>query len=272
MSAGKRSRPALKVTWRPLTELKPFETNPRIHPPSAIEKLAASIASFGFRVPILLDATDTIIAGHTRLLAARRLDLARVPVIVCGDLSPEQVRALRLADNRTAQESSWEPELLAGEIAAVLLDCGYELEVCGFDPEELQGDLAAVGPLEGEAEVLPEVPTEPVTRPGDLWLLGPHRLLCGDATDAADVSRPMDGSRATLMATDPPYLVDYCGGIHPQTWANGGKAGKPRPPTKHWDPLQGTPSSRSRFFRRLPGRSPWSWRSPSGPRSISGLP
>ena len=235
----------LKITWRSLEEIKPFATNPRIHTPASIDKIANSIAAFGFRNPILIDGNAEVIAGHGRLLAAQQLNLRRVPVIDCSDLSPEQVRALRLADNRTAQESSWDPELLNGEIAA-LLACNYDLEPCGFDPEELAGYQAMLPLLDSQLEVVPEAPVEPITKPGELLELGRHRLLCGDSTRSEDVARLMDGKRATLMATDPPYLVDYCGGNHPQTWANGGKLGKPT--SKNWDHYKDAEQS-VEFFR-----------------------
>jgi DNA modification methylase len=222
----------LTVEWWPVERPVRYARNARSCPEAAIAKVAGSLREFGFRQPIVVDEGGVVIAGHTRLLAAKRLGLTKVPVHVARDLTPQQVKAYRLADNRTAQETSWDLELLPLEIAE-LADLGYDLGVLGFDAEELTGLL--VPPTEGlsDPDEVPEPPASPITKPGDLWILGSHRLLCGDATEARDVARLMDGRRATLMATDPPYLVDYDGGNHPQTWANGGKAGKD--PTKHWD-------------------------------------
>jgi DNA modification methylase len=171
-----------------------------------------------------------VLAGHTRLLAARKLGLDNVPVHVARGLTPEEARAYRLADNRSAQETAWDALLLPAELAA-LAECELDLALTGFDPDELAALLAR--PTEGltDPDEVPEIPEEPVTRPGDLWLLGRHRLLCGDATSAADVQRLMEGERAGLMATDPPYLVDYAGGQHPASEANEGKASK----DKTWD-------------------------------------
>ena len=226
----------LSVEWWPTTKPTPYARNARQCPEQAIAKVAGSIHEFGFKNPILVDGEGTIIAGHTRLLAAQRLDLAEVPVIICADLSPAKVKALRLADNRTAQETSWDDELLAIELEE-LLGLEIDLELTGFDEEEIAALLAE--PTEGltDEDTPCDLPEIPASRTGDLWLLGKHRLLCGDSTNADEVQRLMAGKRATLMATDPPYLVDYDGGNHPQTWANGGKkpGAEKDAGTKHWD-------------------------------------
>jgi len=212
----------------------PYARNPRCVPDLAISKVAGSIKEFGFRQPIVVDAEGVIIAGHTRLLAAERLGLERVPVLVAVDLTPAQVKAYRLADNRTAQEATWDPELLNIELED-LAGLDIDLSLTGFGSEEIAALLAS--PTEGLTgpDSVPEPPTEPVSRSGDLWLLGCHRLLCGDSTSHDDVRHLMDSKRASLMATDPPYLVDYDGGNHPPTWANKGKSGDPDCGTKHWD-------------------------------------
>jgi len=228
--------PRPKLEHWPITRPLPYPRNARVCPEQAIAKVAGSIHEFGFKNPILVDAEGVIIAGHTRLLAAQRLELETVPVIVCADLSPAKAKALRLADNRTALETSWDDELLALELEE-LLGLDVDLELTGFDEDEIAALLAE--PTEGltDEDTPCDPPEIPASRTGDLWLLGKHRLLCGDSTSADDVKRLMDGKRATLMATDPPYLVDYDGGNHPQTWANGGK--KPGAEkdvgTKHWD-------------------------------------
>jgi DNA modification methylase len=220
--------PSLAIAWWPIEQLRPYEHNPRIVPKAAIEKVADSLREFGFRQPIVLDRSGVIIVGHTRLLAARRLGLTQVPVHI-ADLTEEQARAYRLADNRTGEETSWDLDLLPAEISA-LADLGYDLDHLGFDVGELDGLLVRPAGLVDPDE-LPDPPTEPICRPGDLWALGQHRLLCGDATKAEDVGRLMGGERAPLMATDPPYLVDYQGGAHPASAANKGAATK----DKCWD-------------------------------------
>jgi DNA modification methylase len=240
---------AVDVQMWPISRPIPYARNARVCPEEAISKVAGSIHEFGFKNPILVDGDGTIIAGHTRLLSAQRLELSEVPVIVCADLSPAKVKALRLADNRTAQETSWDDELLAIELEE-LLGLDVDLDLTGFDPEEIAAHLAdPTEGLTGEDEPGP-VPEIPATQAGDLWLLGKHRLLCGDSTSEDDVKRLMDGRLAVLMATDPPYLVDYTGGNHPQTWANGGKApGAPHDAgTKHWDAYSDHESSVA-FYR-----------------------
>ncbi len=227
----RRQRIALWPIERPI----PYEANPRNCPPQAIAKVAASIKEYSFMQPLVVDANDVVVVGNTRLLAAKQLGLARVPVIVAAHLSPAQVAAYRIADNRTGEETSWNEELLTVEISK-LVSIDYDIDVLGFDAAEL---AELMPPLAGLAEPdsVPETPAEPVSKPGDLWILGDHRLLCGDCTDANMVKQLMNGEQATLMATDPPYLVDYDGGNHPPTWANGGKrpGGAPDAGTKHWD-------------------------------------
>ena len=215
----------LTVELWPTSRPTPYARNARVCPESAIEKVATSIKEYGFRQPIVVDAGGVVIAGHTRLLAAKQLGLTKVPVHVATGLSPAQVKAYRLADNRTAEEKSWDLELLPLELEG-LIELEYDLELLGFEKGELSAIMTT--PKEGlsDPDEVPDPPPEPITRPGDLWELGPHRLLSGDSTDPVDVRRLMDGRRASLMATDPPYLIDYDGGHHPATEGNGGKAGK----------------------------------------------
>ncbi len=201
-------------------------------PQSAIDKVAVSIMQFGFRQPIVVDEQAVVIVGHTRLLAARQLALAEVPVHVACGLSPEQVKAYRLADNRSAEETGWDAQLLGLELRDLAV-LGLDLDLTGFESDELRAYLGPETASLTDPDFVPGPPAEPLTRVGDLWALGDHRLLCGDATDGAVVARLMAGERATAMVTDPPYLVDYQAGNRPPTWANGGKAGKPH--TKNWD-------------------------------------
>ena len=176
----------LSVQMWPTEKVRPYTNNPRRCPQSAIEKVAASIAQFGFRQPLVVDEQGVLLVGHTRLLAAKQLGLAAVPVHVAGDLSPAQAKAYRLADNRTAEESGWDLELLPAELAG-LLELGVDLGLLGFDPAELDELLGSPTVGLTDPDLVPEPPLEPISKPGDLWQLGPHRLLCGDATKAEDV-------------------------------------------------------------------------------------
>jgi DNA modification methylase len=234
MRSSRTERQQLAVQSWPIGRVRPYESNPRLCPASAIEKVAASIRAYGWRQPLVVDSAGVLIAGHTRLLAAKQLGLTCVPVHVASDLSPAAVRAYRLADNRSGEETSWDPERLPSELAA-LLELDYDLSLLGFAEEELAAFLC--GPTVGlcDPDTVPETPVQPISKPGDLWILGGHRLLCGDATKGADVGRVMDGERAALMATDPPYLVDYDGGNHPQTWNKAGRKISSEAKTKHWD-------------------------------------
>ena len=198
----------MSVELRPLDAVRPYANNPRQND-DAVEAVAESIRRFGFRQPIVVDADGVIVAGHTRFRAAQRLGLATVPVHVATDLTADEVRAYRLADNKTAELASWDDAMLSIELDA-LRGAGIDWTLLGFDEEELAKLLAPAG-TEGltDPDAVPEKPVDPVTKPGDLWLLGKHRLLCGDSTSAADVTRLLDGAVPTLMVTDPPYGVEY---------------------------------------------------------------
>ena len=194
----------------PLARLIPYARNARTHDDEQVAKIAASIVEFGWLNPVLVDDGGNVIAGHGRLLAAQKLGLEFIPVIRASHLTPAQVQAYRLVDNRLAELSGWDDVLLSGELHA-LNDLGFDLSLAGFDEadfDRLMAPLEEIGAAEDEDE-LPEPPAEPVTRTGDLWLLGKHRLLCGDATNAADVGRLLDGAKPHLLVSDPPYGVDY---------------------------------------------------------------
>ena len=202
----------MKIEMTPVDELVPYAGNARTHSDAQIAQIAASITEFGFTNPILTGGDNVIIAGHGRLLAAQRLGIGEVPVIVLDHLSDAQRRALVIADNKLAENAGWDEELLRVELAA-LDEMDFDLDLMGFSNEELEallGDLdgTALGETEGEDDV-PEPPDDPVSRPGDLWTLGKHRLLCGDATVATDVERVLNGTQPLLMVTDPPYGVKY---------------------------------------------------------------
>jgi DNA modification methylase len=198
----------------PIDRVLPYAANARTHPDEQVAQIAASIAEFGFNVPVLLDDAGVLIAGHGRVLAARRLGLDAVPAIRLGHLTEAQARAYRIADNQIALNSGWDETLLAEELRALRTE-DVDLGLLGFDQETLDRLLNETGFEADEAaaeaadQPAPAPPVVPVTRPGNLWLLGRHRLLCGDATSAADVARLLDGARPHLMVTDPPYGVDY---------------------------------------------------------------
>jgi DNA modification methylase len=198
----------LVIAWRPLGELIPYARNPRTHSDAQVAQIAASIREFGWTNPILVDGASGIIAGHGRVLAARKLGLEQVPVIELAHMSEAQKRAYLLADNQLALNAGWGDELLRLELAD-LSELGFDLGLIGFGGGELERLLA--GSKEGltEDDEAPALPEQAVTRPGDVWVLGDHRLLCGDATVIADVERVLAGQLADMTWTDPPYNVAY---------------------------------------------------------------
>jgi DNA modification methylase len=196
----------MNVELRPIDQIKPYESNPRLND-EAVDAVAASITTFGFRQPIVVDSEDVIIVGHTRYKAALKLGLEEVPVHVATDLSPAQAKAYRIADNATALIATWDKELLPLELKG-LEEMQFDLSLLGFDQEDLaqlmSGDITA-GLTDPDA--IPEPPDAAITQPGDLWVLGDHRLLCGDSSRPEDVDRLLDGAKIQLVNTDPPYNV-----------------------------------------------------------------
>jgi ParB-like chromosome segregation protein Spo0J len=190
----------------PIEKVQPYDRNPRVND-DAVDAVATSLAEFGFRQPIVVDGDGVIIVGHTRWKAAKKLGLVRVPVHIATDLSVDQVRAYRIADNQTATLAEWDFELLPIELKD-LQQAQYDLSVLGFDAEELaellDGDVA-----EGltDPDAVPEPPDAAITQRGDIWVLGDHRLMCGDSSSAADLDRLLDGQHVDLLNTDPPYNV-----------------------------------------------------------------
>ncbi len=191
----------------PVERLIPYARNPRKNA-GAIDAVKASIAEFGFRQPIVVDENMVIIVGHTRLAAAKALGLATVPVHIAEGLTPAKARAYRLMDNRSSENAEWDDELLTLEFGDLKLE-GYDLDLTGFNEEELARLLADEAENEADPDAAPDVPEVPVSRPGDLWILGNHRVLCGDATVLTDVEKLMDGHLADMCWQDPPYNVDY---------------------------------------------------------------
>ena len=197
----------LAIAWRPLGELIPYARNPRTHSDAQVAQIAGSIR-VRLDDSVLVDGENGIIAGHGRVMAARKLGLERVPVIELGHMSEAQKRAYVLADNQLALNAGWDEELLRLELAD-LSELGFDLGLIGFGEGELERLLA--GGKEGltEDDEAPPLPEQAITQPGDLWVLGEHRLLCGDATVMADVERVLGGELTDMTWTDPPYNVAY---------------------------------------------------------------
>ncbi len=198
----------LAVCYRPVTALIPYAGNARTHSDAQVAEIAASIRAFDFVNPILVDGANGVIAGHGRLLAARKLGMTEVPVIELAGMSEAEKKAYVIADNKLALNAGWDLELLRTEFEA-LQGLGFDLSLTGFGDEEL-ASLMNVG-IAGltDPDDVPEPGETPVSRLGDVWLLGEHRLVCGDSTDPADVGRCLNGITPHLMVTDPPYGVRY---------------------------------------------------------------
>ena len=203
--------PADKVEHWHIDKLIPYAKNSRTHSADQIAQLAASIKEWGFTTAILVDENGSIIAGHARVMAARKLGMIEVPVMIAAGWSDAQRRAYVIADNKLALNAGWDDELLALELAE-LDDLGFDVELTGFSDEEIK-DLLKPSGTEGltDPDEVPEPPAEPITRLGDIWILGEHRLMCGDSTKAEDVERLMAGKKADMVFTDPPYNIDYQG-------------------------------------------------------------
>lgn len=188
----------MNIVYKKLGEITPYEKNPRKND-KAVQYVAESIKEFGFKVPIVVDADGIIVAGHTRYKAAKKLKLKEVPVIIADDLTEEQVKAYRLADNKVAEQAEWDMDLLTDELDGIF---DIDMELFGFDFLEEEETEA----VEDEYEVT--VPEEPRAKLGDIYQLGEHRLMCGDSTSITDVEKLMDGQRAVLFLSDPPYGID----------------------------------------------------------------
>jgi DNA modification methylase len=176
----------------------------------AVDRMIASLVEYGFKIPLLVSADGEIIDGHLRFKAAQKLGFTEVPVIVCDDWTPEQIRAFRLIANRSATWAEWDLDMVARELTELNLQ-GFDLSLTGFDPKEID-ELLVLRPDEQSLAVIPVVPALPVSRHGDLWVCGDHRVLCGDATSPADVARLCASVTPVVMVTDPPYGVDYAPG------------------------------------------------------------
>lgn len=200
-----------KIEQWPTAKLLPYARNARTHSADQVAQIAASIAEFGFTNPILAGSDGIIVAGHGRLAAARKLGLEIVPVVVLDHLSPTQRRALGLADNRIAENAGWDDAMLRIELEDLQLE-GFDLDITGFDADAL-AELIAGDEQDNEGQTdedaVPEVGETPVSRPGDVWLLGSHRLVCGDATQSTSYEQLLTGQRVQMIWSDLPYNVNY---------------------------------------------------------------
>ncbi|MCX7425066.1 MAG: ParB N-terminal domain-containing protein, partial [Planctomycetia bacterium] len=196
----------MRIELRKISSIKPYPGNPRQND-AAVDAVAESIRQFGFRQPIVVDEAGVIIVGHTRYKAAMKLGLTEVPVHVATGLTPEQIKAYRIADNKTADLAAWDLELLPIELAE-LQGMNVDLELLGFSKDDL-ARLLDPGVKDGltDPDEVPEPPDEAITQTGDLWILGDHRLLCGDSSRPEDVDRLLAGAAIQLVNTDPPYNV-----------------------------------------------------------------
>jgi DNA modification methylase len=198
----------LVIEYRPLDSLVAYVRNARTHSEAQIAQIAASIREFGWTNPILVDGDNGVIAGHGRLAAAKLLGLAQVPVIELAGMSEQQKRAYVLADNKLALNAGWDDDLLRLELGE-LRDAGADLGLIGFDGDEIKALFAPRNAGLTKPDEVPEPPVDPVSRPGDVWICGEHRVLCGDATVLSDVEKLLGGELADMCFTDPPYNVNY---------------------------------------------------------------
>ena len=194
----------MNIIEKPINEVIPYEKNPRIND-NAVPAVMKSIEEFGFKVPIVIDKNGTIVTGHTRLKAAKKLGMKTVPCIVADDLTPEQIKAFRLADNKVAEAAEWDMELLAEELDGIV-----DIDMSDFNFGDITDSPSSEDVVEDDGENI-ELPGEPKTRLGDIWVIGRHKLMCGDATSEDVLKRLMGGDKADMYLTDPPYNVAYEG-------------------------------------------------------------
>ena len=193
----------MKIQELDITEIIPYANNPRDNS-KAIDAVAASIKEFGFKVPVVIDRNNILITGHTRLEAAKKLGITKIPAIRASDLTDAQVKAFRLADNKVSEIATWDDKALAAELQA-LDDMDFDMSDFGFADDELRDNVEGL-----EDPEIPEEP-DPICQPGDIYQLGDHRLLCGDSTNPDDIARLTGGQEMDLLLTDPPYNVAYEG-------------------------------------------------------------
>ena len=200
----------MNIINKKITEIKPYENNPRYNE-NAVQYVANSIKEFGFKVPLVIDKDNVIVCGHTRYSASKLLGLKELPCVVADDLTEEQIKAFRIADNKVSEFSEWDMDLLAVEVGE-LKDMDFSMDAFGFEdfefPEEMNGEPKE---YDEESDVIEEAPKVPFSKSQDIWLLGKHRVMCGSSTSEEDMKRLMDDEKAHLLVTDPPYNVAYEG-------------------------------------------------------------
>ena len=198
----------MKIETADINTIKPYENNPRKLKDSAIDKVAMSLKEYGFRQPIVVDKDRVIVVGHTRYRASKKLGFKEVPITIADNLTPEQINAYRIADNRTAEESEWDDELLKMEIKDLEAK-DFKLDLLGFNEDQLNDMLFEEKQGLTDEDEVPEAPEEPISKLGDIWKLGNHRVMCGDSTDTELVEKLMNNQKADMIFTDPPYGYEY---------------------------------------------------------------
>ena len=200
----------MKIETADINTIKPYENNPRKLKDLAIEKVAMSLKEYGFRQPIVVDKDRIIVVGHTRYRASKKLGLKEVPITIADNLTPEQINAYRIADNRTAEESEWDDELLKMEIKDLEAK-DFKLDLLGFNEDQLNDILFDEKQGLTDEDEVPEAPEEPISKLGDIWKLGNHRLMCGDSTFIDNIDLVTQKKKIDMVFTDPPYNIDYQG-------------------------------------------------------------
>jgi len=200
----------MKIENADINTIKPYENNPRKLKDSAIEKVAMSLKEYGFRQPIVVDKDRIIVVGHTRYRASKKLGLKEVPITIADNLTPEQINAYRIADNRTAEESEWDSELLKMEIKDLEAK-DFKLDLLGFNEDQLNDMLFEEKQGLTDEDEVPEAPEEPISKLGDIWILGNHRVMCGDSTFIDNIDLVTKKEKIDMVFTDPPYNIDYQG-------------------------------------------------------------
>lgn len=212
------------IEMKSVDELVPYNKNARMHSDAQVAQIAASIVEFGFTNPVLIDGEKGIIAGHGRLMAAKKLGLKKVPVVILDHLSEMQKKAYIIADNKLAENASWNEEILASELAD-LKENDFDLDLIGFEDQELEKIFSSLynKDEDQESEEIPESPENPISQSGDVWILGNHKLICGDSCDEKTYSSLLENELADMLFTDPPYNVDYGNTMKDQARGNKNK-------------------------------------------------
>jgi len=222
----------MKIENADINTIKPYENNPRKLKDSAIEKVAMSLKEYGFRQPIVVDKDRIIVVGHTRYRASKKLGFKEVPITIADNLTPEQINAYRIADNRTAEESEWDDELLKMEIKDLEAK-DFKLDLLGFNEDQLNDMLFEEKQGLTDEDEVPEAPEEPISKLGDIWKLGNHRLMCGDSNNITDIDKLLKNSIPNAIVTDPPYGIGIDG--QKKSIANNPKHNRKHHEFRNWD-------------------------------------